>query len=176
MDRALGRAAGRAESQGGAVLLVSLLVLLLLAVIGTALGRSSLLQLQMAGNDEANTAAFQQALALVDAVLAEEAGMPVRGGLGYRVCLLGSRDPACDETSLSVDGPPAEAGESSAHVTRVGPLQARLPIMNEQWASSSVAYRGAKFEVSASFTGSARSPGRASLAQGVLVRFEASVN
>ena len=50
------------------VLLLSLLVLLLLAVIALTVSRGSLLQLQMAANEEARMAAMQWALAAVDNV------------------------------------------------------------------------------------------------------------
>ena len=164
-----------AAAQRGVVLLVSLLVLLLLAIIATTVARTNLLELHMAGNEEARVAALQQALAAVDGVLASAVGAPIKGGVGYRLCLPGSADPACDEHSLVLEpGAGPAAGGAEVAVTRVAPLADRMPVMAEARASSTVYYRVAKIEVQVVYDGAARDLGRAAITQGLLVRLPSS--
>jgi hypothetical protein len=162
--------------QRGVVLLVSLLVLLLLAMIATTVARTNQLQLHMAGNDEGRVAALQQALAVVDAVLEHPAGMRLDGGVGHKACQSGSPDPSCDEYTieLAADAQPA-AGRLELSVTRVAPPESRMPLLDERQASSAVYYRMAKFEVRVAYDGAAAGLGRATLAQGVLVRLPVSI-
>ncbi len=164
-----------AAAQRGVVLLVSLLVLLVLAIIATTVARTNVLELHMAGNEEARVAALQQALAAADGVLASAVGAPLKGGVGYRLCLPGSADPACDEHSLVLEpGAGPTAGSAEVAVTRVAPLADRMPVMAEARASSTVYYRVAKFEVQVVYDGTARDLGRAAIAQGLLVRLPSS--
>jgi PilX N-terminal len=161
--------------QRGVVLVVSLLVLLLLGIIATTVARTNLLQLRMAGNDEARTAAMQQALAVVDAVLPSAVGAAPAGGVGYRLCLADSADPGCDEYSLALAGGALPAtGNTAVAVTRVAPLEERMPVLAEAQANSTVYYRVAKLEVQVSYDGSAAGIGRATIAQGLLLRLPAS--
>jgi hypothetical protein len=166
-----------ARDQRGAVLLVSLLVLMLIAIIANAVARTNLLQLHMAGNTEAKTAALQTSLALVDAALANASSTPASGGLGYKICAMGDPDASCDEATLSIDsslltGP----GKVELSVSRVGPLVVQMPIMAEHKASSSQFYRAAKYEVRAGYDGTGQGQGRAVVVQGVLVRLAATAN
>jgi len=163
------------SGQRGVVLIVSLLVLLLLGTIATTVARTNLLQLHMAGNDEARTAAMQQALAMVDAVLAGAVDSPPKGGVGYRLCLPESPDTNCDERSLLVDsGALPAVGITDVAVTRVAPLEERMPVLGEEEASSTVYYRVAKLEVRVSYDGSAENLGRATVTQGLLVQIPAA--
>ena len=161
--------------QRGVVLLVSLLVLLLLGIIATAVARTNQLQLHMAGNDEGRVAALQQALAVVDAVLEHPTGMRLDSDVGHRVCQSGSADSSCDEYTVGLvpDARP-EGGRFEVSVTRIAPLESRMPLLHEGQASSAVYYRVAKFEVRAAYDGAAAGLGRAALAQGVFVRFPVS--
>jgi type II secretory pathway pseudopilin PulG len=160
--------------QRGTVLIVTLLVLLLLALLAAAVGRSNLMQLQMAGNDEAKMSALQHALAIQDAVLAQQDSTPVLGGVGYRICTTGSTNASCDQSTLAIDTALQPAiGRVDAVVTRVGPALARLPVLSEAMASSGLHYRVAKFEIRSTYDGSAEGLARAETVQGVLVRLVA---
>jgi len=163
------------SGQRGVVLAVSLLVLLLLGIIATTVARSNLLQLHMAGNDEARTAAMQHALALVDAVLPSAVGIVPAGDVGSRLCLPDSTGADCDNYSLVLEsGALPAVGITNVAVTRVAPLEERMPVLAEAQASSTVYYRVAKLEVQVSYDGSAASLGRATIAQGLLLRLPAS--
>ncbi len=162
------------RGERGLVLVVALLVLLLTAIIATAVAATSLLQLRMAGNDEAEVAAQQRALSAVDAVLSDPEAIPVRGHPGYRWCTSGAGPDGCDETDLALDARWLPGtGSTDVTVTRVAPTRARLPPMGEGRASSAVAYRVAKFEVRAVHDDSPAGGARAVVAQGVLVRLVA---
>jgi len=157
--------------QRGVVLVVTLLVLLLLGLIATTVGRTNQLELHMAGNDEARIAALQQGLGAVDAVLASATNTPLRGGVGYRVCIPDSPDATCDEHTLVVaPGAQPAVGTLDVAVTRLAPLEDRIPVMAEGRASSTVYYRLAKFEVQVTYDATGQDLGRVALAQGVLVR------
>jgi Tfp pilus assembly protein PilX len=162
-------------SQRGFVLIVSLLVLLLLGIIATTVARTNRLQLHMAGNDEGRVAALQQALAVVDAVLDSPAAISLDSSVGHMNCMAGSPDPACDEYTLELaPGALPESGDLALAVTRVAPAESAMPVMEEAMASSAVHYRVAKFEVQVTYDGTTAGVGRASLAQGVLVRLPVS--
>lgn len=163
--------------QRGAVLIVSLLVLLLLGLIATTVTRTNQLQLRMAGNTENRTAAMQQALGAVDAVLDSPTSTPLSGGVGHIICAADAApELACGEHTLQL--PPdalPDVGALDVHVVRLEPAVARMPVLAEDSASSAVYYRVAKFEVRAAYEGTAEGLGRVAIAQGVLVRLPVSL-
>lgn len=162
-------------SQRGVALIVSLLVLLVLGVIATTVARTGQLQLYMAGNDETGITAMQQALAGADSVLAGDLNRWTSGPVGYRICTPLFAAARCDERTLVLAPDLIRAdGSLEASVVRLPPQITRLPIMAETQASSTVHYRAAKFEVQVAFDGAGERPGRAWLAQGVLVRLPVS--
>ena len=160
------------SSQRGMVLVVSLLVLLVMGVIATTVARTNQLQLHMAGNDEARIAALQQALAVTDGIFARAANTHVSSGVGHRNCLADAADAGCDEHTLTLEqGVLPAVGELNAAVLRLAPKEGRMPILLEGGANSTVHYRVARFELQVAYDRAAEGGGRASLAQGVLVRF-----
>lgn len=100
--------------QRGAVLVVGLIVLLLVTLIGFGSIRSNVMELRMAYNAEIKNAAFHQAQAGLDYLLAHPELLPVRGAAGYTYCtasLSGGRQPCrtvwypCNETTLDLPDP-----------------------------------------------------------------------
>lgn len=156
----------------GTVLLVCLLVLLLLALLGTTVARTSLLHLHMAGNDENRLSALQQAMAVVDTVLAAGAGLPLSSPVAYRSCTAQVEPRPCDAELQLPATLPSAPGRMDAVVERLAPYASRMPRLNEEGASSTVFYRVARFEVRGIYDGSAEGLGRAVITQGVLVRME----
>jgi hypothetical protein len=154
------------------VLLLSLLVLLLLAVMAVTVSRGSLLQLHMAGNEETRMAAMQRVLAAVDNVLAVGAGMGPDTVPGHRICATVSIDSRCDEHSIELDSKLEPTGGSTLDVAvvRLTPLEARIPPLAEDRASSAVAYRVARFEISSRYDGREAGLGGAEIIQGLLLR------
>jgi len=158
--------------QRGVVLVVSLLVLLVMGIIATTVARTNQLQLHMAGNDEARIAALQQALAVADGIFARSANTLATGGVGHRNCLADTLDAGCDDHTLTLDqGVLPAVGDLNAAVLRLAPEEGRMPVLSEGAANSTVHYRVARFELQVVYDGTAGGTGRASLAQGVLVRF-----
>lgn len=156
----------------GAVLLVCLLVLLLLGLLGTTVARTSLLHLHMAGNDENRLSALQQAMAVVDAVLAAGPGLPLSYPVAYRSCTAHAGPQPCDAELQLPATLPSAPGRMDAVVERLAPHAARMPRLNEEGASSTVFYRVARFEIRGTYDGTAEGLGRAAIIQGVLVRME----
>lgn len=164
------------HSQRGVVLVVSLLVLLVLGVIAATMARTSLLELRMAGNEEARIAALQQALTGIDAVLADPANLPPASTLGHRSCLDGVTATGCDDHAITIASAALPAtGDLDLAAVRVAPLAGPMPVMAQDRASSAIHYVVGKFEVQARYDGSGEQRGHAALAQGVLVRQPASV-
>lgn len=157
--------------QHGVVLLVSLLVLLMLALIATTVARTNLLQMHMAGNDQARVAAMQHTLAVLDAVMDSGAGTELDGNVGRKFCGQTSTLQGCDARRIALaPGLEPPIGAVDFSVVRMAPLEARMPVMSEDKASSTVFYRVAKFEIRASYDGTDEGQGRVLAAQGVLVR------
>jgi hypothetical protein len=151
---------------------VCLLVLLLLALLGTTVARTSLLHLQMAGNDETRLSALQQAMAVVDAVLETGAGMELSAAVGHRACTPQAGPQPCDAGMALPATLPSPPGRLDAVVERLAPVAIRMPRMSEEAASSTVFYRVARFEVGGIYDGTTEGLGRAAVTQGVLVRME----
>lgn len=102
------------QRQSGAVLVVGLIVLLLVTLIGFGAIRSNVMELRMASNAEIKNAAFHQAQAGLDYLLAHPELLPVRGAPGYTYCtasLGGGRQPCrtiwypCNENTLNLPDP-----------------------------------------------------------------------
>ena len=165
------RPRGTHHDQAGVVLVVSLLVLLVMGVIATTVARTNQLQLHMAGNYEARIAALQQALAVVDAVFSRPGNTLVGAGVGHRNCLIDSADESCDDHTLMLEQEALPVvGKLDVAVVRLAPEVGRMPILGEGRASSAVHYRVAKFELRVAYDGTGEGHGRATVAQGVLVR------
>ena len=165
------------RQQAGVVLVVSLLVLLVMGIIATTVARTNQLQLHMAGNDEARIAAMQQALAVIDGVFARPANFRTDVGVGHRMCHVAALSGSCDAQTLTLEaGVLPTVDQLEIAVERLAPEAGRMPVLNESNANSTVHYRVAKFEVQVVYDQTADGGGRASLAQGVLVRLPKSAN
>jgi hypothetical protein len=168
------------QNQRGMVLLVSLLILLLMAIIATTVTQTNVMQLQMAGNDEAKTAAIQRALAVVDAVIDRANNTRLVGSLiGYTSCAPTSADPdvTCDDKTLSVN-PLAlpSKGDFDYQVTRMGPDFMSLGVArrSEDTTDTGLEYEGAIIEVAGSYDGTAEGLGAASVVQGIMIKVRTS--
>lgn len=162
---------GYRHRQHGLVLILALLILLATALLASTLFETNLMQMRMAGNEQARAQALQGALSVVDAVLEDHANFPLHGQVGDRFCPAGTADSNCDAVLAALD--PRAVGTQAVlgyFLTRKGPLELALPVMAEGRASSGRHYRAALFEV----TSAARTVGaRVSVSQGILVRLVA---
>jgi len=166
-----GGPAGR-RRQSGAVLVVSLILLLLLGLLATSVSENSLLQVQMSGNDEAKLAAQHEAFAIVDAIIENSESAPVLGDLGYTVC---STDEAqqpstCNESTIDLSSLgviPSDANVTF-YVQRVGPEEVPLPFVDATRAGSASRFKLARHEIVVDIDRTDQGRGRVQLVQGLI--------
>lgn len=163
------------------MLLLAMIFLLLLAMIASTVTRTSILEFQMAGNDQFREEAFQKAQAIASALAEDEDNFPVAGSVGSRICEPTDPDPnsVCNFTTLAVDGETraVPAGvDVSFHIERQGPLFIEsLPFRQREGdASSAQAFDAAVFETVVEVDGSDARLGRASVVEGIVRRVAAS--
>ena len=162
----------------GAVLLLAMVFMLMLAVIAGSVMQTGVLEFHMAGNDQFQEEAFQRAQAIASELSRDQDNFSLAGGLGYTLCSSEDSDPGCDSNSL---GPPLsavvpEGVELTYRVIRQGPrLLQSFPLREAQSvASGSGMFDAAIFEVSVHLDGSDRRLGSARVVQGMAVRLAAS--
>ncbi len=136
----------------GAVLLLTMVFLMLLATLGASAMQTSILEFQMAGNAHFREEARQRAQAIASAISDNEENFPVIGAIGFTLCKAANTAPECNtDRFITLD-----SGLEAAHadvgaeysVVRQGPLLLpSLPFRQLQSSvSSSLAYEVAIFE------------------------------
>lgn len=161
--------------QHGAVLLLAMVFLLLMAIVAGTVMQTSILEFFMAGNEQFREEAFQQAQAISSELSEDLANFPVTGGIGYTICASG-----CDATfprppTSSLSKVPAGSTVTYS-VRRRGPLFIdNLPFrQSENTVSSNPALDAAIFEADVEIDGSANRLGSAHVVQGIAVRVVSS--
>ena len=156
----------------GAVLLLAMIFLLLLAMIAGTVMQTSTMEFRMAGNEQFREEAFQKAQAVASSLSEDTANFPVAGAVGYTVCKNGDTDPDCDVSILTAD--PVVAAVPTGvdvdyRVERQGPLVLEnLPFrQSQQNVSSTLSFHAAMFEARVVVDGNSARLGRAEVAQGV---------
>lgn len=163
----------------GAVLLVAMVFLLLMAMVAGTVMQTSMLEFKMAGNDQFREEAFQKAQAVASSISEDIDNFPVVGDVGYTNCVASDTDPDCDITTLTIHSGISTVPtgvDVTAQVTREGPLILEsFPVrLSESQTSSSPSYDAAIFEVAVEYSGSDIGLGNAEVAQGVAVRIVSS--
>lgn len=155
--------------QRGAVLLVSMIFLLLLAIIAGTVTQTSILEFFMAGNEQFREEAFQKAQAVVNEISGDLDNFPVVGSVGHTVCPLGCNTSPFPSTLNTPDV--NDEYVTTYQVVRRGPLILEsLPFrQSESSASSSPNFDAAVFEIDVDVDGSATRLGAARLIQGMAV-------
>ncbi len=161
----------------GAILLLAMVFLLLMALVAATVVQTALLQLHMAGNDQFLEEAFHQAQAIATELSLSPDNFLVEGGVGFSNCPLGVQSPACDRNLLQVPASvvvPAGV-ELDYRVTRQDPLLWRgFPLREAQdTVSSSGRFDAAIFEIDVRINGSEQRLGSAHIAQGIALRVPA---
>lgn len=171
-----GRQSSPPRRQQGVALAVGLMLLLVLTVIGIGAMRSSVLELQMARNEESRVSAFQRAQSLIDGTIANTSNLVVSGEVGDVACL--SKDVApdvCDNGTVTLIGDLLTTPHdlrSHVYVKRIGPSDGlvRAP----RGLGFSVDFDAALFEVGSEYDARDAKLGRSALGQGVMVIIKAS--
>lgn len=157
----------------GAVLLLAMVFLLILAILSATAMQTSIGEFQMAANSQFREQAFQRAQAIISAISSDEANFPEVAPVGSLFCKLGDSDANCSETrhinlgSALEDVPPGVA--VFYRVERIGPsLLPSLPIRMPQTAvSSALAYNAAIYEAQVKVDGVDVKLGVAEVVQGI---------
>jgi Tfp pilus assembly protein PilX len=158
------------------VLFLAMIFLLLLAIISGTVIRTSILEFQMAGNDQFREEAFQRAEAIAANLSEDIDNFPVTGEVGYTLCDSAS---SCDDNNLVPDANVADVPTGvnvNYRIQRQGPLLIEsLPFRQaDTGASSSQVFDAAIFEASATVDGRSARLGSAQVVQGIAVRVASS--
>jgi Tfp pilus assembly protein PilX len=92
----------RVTASRGAVLLLALVFMLLLAMIAATVMQTAILQLRMAGNDQFLEEAFHKAQAIATELSLSPDNFSLEGGVGYTNCPVGVEELDCDRSQLPV--------------------------------------------------------------------------
>jgi type II secretory pathway pseudopilin PulG len=161
----------------GAVLLLAMVFMLMLAMIAATVMQTAILQLHMAGNDQFLEEAISTAQAMTDELSLNTGNFPLRGDVGDTNCPPGDEDPRCSFSQLEIprSAVMAEGIALNYRVTRQEPLLWKgFPIREaEASVSSSNSFDAALYEIDVHIDGSARRLGSAHIIQGIAVRVPA---
>ena len=152
--------------QGGAVMMVTLVFLVVLGVMALTSMGSTRLELKMSSNDSLQTEAHQVAQALIDAIIANPAMTPVIGTEGFTICTPGQA--GCNMQSIFMPAGPL-AGEVGA-----GRLSANAQLVQIGNPPPGIGYSadeflGNYFTVNSTYDATNIGQGRASITQGIIV-------
>ncbi len=156
------------DSQRGVALAVALVILVGVTVVSLSMLATSMLELVMAGSEEARTTAFQKAEAGIDAVAADINNFQVTGNVGHTNCTGGfsyKYDETCDVTSLTLPSG-YDATGSEVSVRRESPLEQCPP---RGMSTSCESYSVATFSMDSRFDATQTRGGRVELVQGYLL-------
>jgi hypothetical protein len=168
------------SANSGAVLLLAMVFLLLHGMLAGTGMQTSIMELQMAANNQFREQAFQQAQAIAAATVQNSSNFDLSGRVGFTVCNRSASDLSCDESQFVNVDPSLEIAPEgvaiSYQVTRKGPLLASgLPFRQPQGSvSSALAYDAAIYEARVVVDGSDINLGRAEVAQGVALLLASS--
>ena len=161
-------------SNKGAVLLLAMIFLLLMAMVAGTVMQNSILAFRMAGNDQFREEAFQKAQGIASAISEAQDNFPVSGGVGYIICRDNTvtADCSADLAALDPNVVSVPAGVTIDYqIERQGPLLLEtIPFrLGQGSTSSSLAYDAAIFEASVEVDGSTVGLGKAQVVQGVAI-------
>ena len=165
-------------TNSGAVLLLAMVFLLLLALVAAGVMQTGILEFHMTGNNQFQEEAFQRAQAVATELSLDPNNFMMVGDVGYTLCMAGDASADCDrhdlDAALSGAVPPGVA--LAYRVVRRGPLLLPgFPIREgERRASGEALFDAAIFEVDVRVAGGERRLGTARVAQGIAVRVPAS--
>jgi hypothetical protein len=161
-------------TSSGAILLLSMVFLLLLAMIAASVMQTSAMELRMAGNDQFREQAFQKVQGIASVISSRAENFPTLSPISYLLCANRAATDGCDadmaalEASIVAVSPGVSLSYS---VERRGPAVLKaLPFRIEQGAAtSSLAYDMAVFETLVQLDGSAGRRGSAQVVLGIAI-------
>ena len=164
-------------SNRGAVILLAMVFLLMLAMIAAMVMRSSIMQLHMAGNDQFLEEALHAAQGIAEELALQPGNFVLAGSVGNTNCPIGTESPACHSSQLQMpDSVLALEGLSvDLRVIRQDPLLLHgFPLRErEDVVSSSASFDAALFEIDVELKGHEVGRGGAHVVQGIAIRIPA---
>ncbi len=161
------------RAEGGAALLVALIVMAVLSVLAASVVRFSIAGLRVAVNEELRTDAFQRAQSLVDMALSVPQNLMIDGQLGETNCVAGVS--GCTRNTLqlyyaiggaAVSSSDLDSNGDSIRLTRIGPEVSTPP---RGTGYSAIRFQASYLEVESGYDGVDAAWGRAALNEGVTV-------
>lgn len=155
----------RYSSQRGAVLIVSLVLLVGVTLVSLASIHTGLLEVMMAGNEEARMTAFQKAQAGAEGILANESNFVVVGLVGDSNCTASKSGETCHATNL-VFPTGIDTNKHWAKTKRLNPLLSCPP---RAFATSCDVFQVAHFSADSRYSDVALRGGRSQVVEGFMV-------
>lgn len=166
------------RQHSGAVLLLTMVFMLMLAVIAGAVIQSGALEFHMAGNAQFQQEALQRAQAIVTELSGDRDNFSLAAAVGQANCFPSGVEPSCVEYSVvaAISGGVPRGVELAYRVTRQAPMLLRgFPVReSERLVSGDGQFDAAVFEVDVRVDGSASRLAVARVIQGVAVRVAAT--
>jgi type II secretory pathway component PulJ len=150
-----GYRASRAR-QSGAVLIVSLLLLMAVTVLSSTAVSTSIMELRMSNNTESNVNTFQTAMAAVDFVLSDSSNLPTSGPLNVPV-------------AVTLAGTPFDTSTGEVITASVSRVEDCGPPPRMRNATSMIAYSSFSYRVTADVNKNSSGMGQAGMVQGYLL-------
>ncbi len=151
----------------GSVLLVALIFLAILTFAAATTMRTSTMGMRMAGNEQTRVNTLQLAQSIVDEVVTNPDNVVVSGDTGYINCTANVQDCTTNTVAISQDiVANADVSKAEVIVERLAPALTPAP---RGINSSADAFFAARFQVDATYDGTADNEGRAGVVQGVIV-------
>lgn len=160
------------RGQGGATLMIALVLMALLTVGAAATLKFSTSGLRVAVNEELRSDAFQRAQSLVDGVLAEPANLMLVADVDETNCVTGvagctlSTLVLRDYAGQPVTSTQLASWDSRVKLRRIGPETSTPP---RATGYSAVRFEAAFLQVESGYDGTADGWGQASLSEGVTI-------
>ena len=168
----------RWHQQSGAVLILSLVLILITGIIATSVMRTSVMEVKMVANTQFKEEAFQKAESIINAISADQDNFVVTGGIGHTTCAIGGSSANCNNFSIALPSEVTNVNSSVGldyFIERKGPLFAPIPFReHDTRASGANSFNVAIFEVVAEYDGREKRLGYQEIWQGVAIKIAAA--
>jgi len=162
----------RPRRQAGMAMLVALIMLVVMTLLALSAVRFSALEVKMSSNDELIVEAFQKAVSIVDATIANSANTAVTSQAGYTVCTAGVS--GCNANTVVLpdgfESSAVAAGKVTVKSILINPQQR----MGRGLGSGIGAVYYASFRIEGSYDRSDEGLGRDAINEGVAVLLSGS--
>jgi hypothetical protein len=156
------------HKQEGAVLMISVVMLVVIGLLTVSLMGMSRMQVRMSTNEEVRLNALQSAQSSNEAIIGNPATTPVIGGSGYKLCTAGVA--VCDKESLIMPTAEMTALVSDGLLTAVafrGDPEFRNPPRGTGWSLDK--FTSTTFTIESTFDGTEHGQSTAEIEEGLVI-------